>query len=86
MPDLLIHDLDEAVAERLRAVAERQDLSLGQLVAKLLDIHDTGDRSGIAAEIAAMRASQPRQECDAVRDVRRLRDGGDEEQDAARAA
>lgn len=86
MPDLLIPDLDEAVVERLKAVAEQQNTSLGRVVTKMLDLYDAGDPSGIDAEIAAMRASQPRQSDDAARDVRRLRDGGEEEQDATRAA
>ena len=86
MPDLLIPDVDEAVIARLRAAAERRGLSLGGFVADMLENSDPERDVGLVGEIAAMRASQPAQDSDAVEDLRRLRDGGSKEQDAARAA
>jgi hypothetical protein len=89
MPDLLIRGLDEAATARLKAAAaaERRGLDLGSLIVEALDSRaEEGEDDGLVEEIAAMRASQPRQEGDAAQDTRRLRDGGDEPWDETRAA
>lgn len=86
MPDLLIPDLDERVIARLKAAAGERKLDLGSLLAEMLDLRFGKTDAGLLEEVAAMRASQPKQEGDAARDVRRLRDGGDEAQDQTRAA
>ena len=86
MPDLLIPDLDEAVIARLEAVAEERGLNLGNLIVEMLDFSFGQGEAGVVEEIAAMRASQPKQAGDAVQDVRRLRDGGDGPQEGTRAA
>lgn len=86
MPDLLIPDLDQAVIERLEAAAKRRGITVGRFITGMLDIREAGQDARVVDEIAAMRASQPRQESDAAEDVRRLRDGGDEPQDATQAA
>jgi hypothetical protein len=86
VPDLLIPDLDQAVIERLEAAAKRRGITVGRFIAGMLDIREAGQDARVVDEIAAMRASQPRQESDAAEDVRRLRDGGDEPQDATQAA
>ena len=86
MPDLLIPNLDEAVIARLKAAAKRRGLSIGGSIASMLDAREAGQDGSVVDEIAAMRASQPRQDADAVQDVRRLRDGGDEPQGVTQAA
>lgn len=86
MPDLLIPDLDEAVIARFKAAAEQRGLDFGGLVVEMLDFRFGKSDAGLVEEVAAMRASQPRQEGDAARDIRRLRDGGDEPQEETRAA
>lgn len=86
MPDLLIPDLDESVIARLRAAAERRGLDLGDFVGEMLESCEPERDAGLIEEVAAMRASQPAQESDAVEDLRRLRDGESKEQGAARAA
>jgi hypothetical protein len=86
MPDLLIPDLDETVVARLQAAAERRGLGLGALVVEMLDSCFGKSDAGVVEEIAAMRALQPKQDGDAVQDIRRLRDGGDEPPEATRAA
>ena len=80
MADLLISDIDDAVIKRLEARAEAAGVSLEIIVARILqrdasvsEDHDSAWR--LAAELAAMRATQPRQDGDSAADIRSLRDG-----------
>ena len=80
MAELLILDIDDAVIERLEARANAEGVSLDTIIARILqrdvsmpdDHHAAAD---LAAELAAMRATQPRQDGDAAADIRSLRDG-----------
>ena len=80
MADMLIPDIDDAVIQRLEARAKAAGVSLDTFVARILhrDVSGPDDddaASDLAAELAMMRATQPRQDGDAAADIRSLRDG-----------
>ena len=91
MVDLLIPDIDDAVIERLEARAKAEGVPLDTNVARILrrhaympDAHEAASR--LAADLAAMRATQPRQDGDAAAEIRSLRDGEAPVEGATQAA
>ncbi|TCZ57846.1 hypothetical protein [Roseicella aquatilis] len=91
MADLLIPDIDDAVVRRLEQLAQAEGVSLdvfaGRILCREAFMPDPVTATEpLTADLAAMRATQPRQDGNSAADVRALRDGGAPAKDANQAA